>query len=257
MLKTALPKIITETLPGPKAQAIIEKRKKFVPAAIHCTYPVVIERGEGAMIEDVDGNRLLDWVGGVDVLNIGYSYPEVIEAVKAQSERYFHGMANIVTHEGYVNLAQKLSSIAPVAGDKKKAFFANSGAEADENAVKVAKAFTKRPNIIVFSGAFHGRTMLTMAMTSKKSYAYGMGPFPDGVYRAEFPYLYRKPGHMTDEEAIAYYIKRLEDVFEECSAPDYVAAIVVEPLQGEGDLSQLRSRGFRQSAKFAINTASY
>src|SRR5699024_10795977 len=93
---------------------------------------------------------------------------------------------------------------------------------------------TKRPNIIVFSGAFHGRTALTMAMTSKKAYAYGMGPMPDGVYRAEFPYLYRAPKGFTEEEAIDYYVKRLEAVFEECSAPDYVAAIVVEPVQGEG-----------------------
>ena len=155
MLRTDLPEIITETLPGPKAQAIIDRRAQAVPNAIRCAYPVVIERGEGAMIEDVDGNKFLDWIGGVGVLNIGFSQPEVVEAVKAQADKYFHGMFNVVTHEGYVALAEKLSGIAPVKGDSKKAFFANSGAEADENAVKVAKAYTKRPNIIVFSGAFH------------------------------------------------------------------------------------------------------
>lgn len=127
-----------------------------------------------------------------------------------------------------------MNEIVPVRGDKKKTFFANSGAEADENAVKVAKAYTKRPNIIVFSGAFHGRTMLTMSMTSKKAYAVGMGPFPDGVYRAQFPYLYRKPEGMPEEAAIAYYAETIEKVFEECSPAQYVAAIVVEPLQGEG-----------------------
>ena len=168
------------------------------------------------------------------MLNIGYSRPELIEAVKKQSERYFHGMFNIVTHEGYVALAEKLNTIAPVKGTKRKTYFANSGAEADENAVKIAKAFTKRPNIIVFSGAFHGRTMLTMAMTSKKAYAYGMGPFPDGVYRAEFPYLYRKLEGIPETEAISYYIKSIEQVFEQASPAEFVAAIVVEPLQGEG-----------------------
>lgn len=234
MLKDELPKIITDTLPGPKASEIIARRKAATPGAVGCVYPCVIKRGEGAMVEDVDGNYFLDWVGGVGVLNIGYSHPEVIEAVKAQADNYFHAMFNIITHEGYVALAEKLGSIAPVRGEHKKVFFANSGAEADENAVKVAKAYTKRPNIIVFSGAFHGRTMLTMSMTSKKSYAKGMGPFPDGIYRAQYPYLYRRPAGMTEEEAIRYYIDSIYEVFEECSPAEYVAAMVLEPLQGEG-----------------------
>ncbi|ANF13759.1 aspartate aminotransferase family protein [Clostridium butyricum] len=233
MLRDELPKIITEILPGPKAKEVIKRREEAIPRAIKCVYPVVIERGEGAMIEDVDGNRFLDWIGG-GVLNVGFSHPEIIEEVKKQSEKYFHGMFNIVTHEGYVKLAEKLNDIVPVKGDKKKTYFANSGAEADENAVKVAKAFTKRPNIICFSGAFHGRTNLTMAMTSKKAYAKGLGPFPEGIYRAEYPYLYRKPKGMNEEEAIKYYINSIYKVFEECSSADYIAAIVVEPLQGEG-----------------------
>lgn len=234
MLKNDLPKIISESLPGPKAKKIIERRKEAVPSAIKCVYPVAIERGEGAVIKDVDGNKFLDWIGGVGVLNVGFGHPEIIEEVKKQSEKYFHGMFNIVTHEGYVKLAEKLNEIVPVKGDKKKTYFANSGAEADENAIKVAKAFTKRPNIICFSGAFHGRTNLTMAMTSKKAYAKGLGPFPEGVYRAEFPYLYRKPKGMSDNEAIEYYINSIYKVFEECSPAEYIAAIVVEPVQGEG-----------------------
>ncbi len=234
MLKDALPKIITDVLPGPRAQAIIDRRNQAVPSAIRCSYPVVIKRAEGAMIEDVDGNLFLDWVGGVGVMNVGYSQPEVIEAVKNQAELFFHGMMNIVTHEGYIALAEKMNQIVPVRGDKKRTMFANSGAEADENAVKVAKGYTKRPNIIVFSGGFHGRTMLTMTMTSKKAYSVGMGPFPDGVYRAEFPYLYRSPKGMTEQEAIDYYVGRLKSVFEESSPAEYVAAIVVEPVQGEG-----------------------
>ncbi len=234
MLKDKLPNIVTQILPGPKSQAVLDRRKEAIPNAIGNRYPCVIKKGAGAVFEDLDGNIFLDWVGGVGVLNIGYSHPEVVEAVKEQADNYFHAMMNIVTHEGYIALAEKLNTVVAVKGEKRKTFFANSGAEADENAVKIAKAFTGRPNIIVFSGAFHGRTSLTMAMTSKKSYAIGMGPFPSGIYRAEFPNMYRKPAEMMDEEAIAYYINKLEEVFESGSPAEYVAAIVVEPIQGEG-----------------------
>lgn len=231
MLKDELPFVKT-SLPGPLSSKVIERRKQFIPNAIGCSYPVVIKKGQGAMIEDLDGNRFLDWVGGVGVLNAGYSIPEIIEAVKKQADDYFHAMINIVTHTGYIDLAQKLCSIAPVKGDNKKVFFANSGAEADENAVKVAKAYTKRPNIIVFSGAFHGRTYLTMTMTSKKAYAKGQGNLASGVFRALFPYYYRNIEGANNP--LEYYIKSLTDIFEECAAPDTIAAIVVEPLQGEG-----------------------
>ena len=234
MLRTDLPKIITKTVPGPKAKEIIDRRENAIPNAIKCVYPVVIDHAEGAMIEDVDGNKFVDFIGGVGVLNIGFTHPEIVEVVKEQSEKYFHGMFNIVTHEGYVALAEKLNSIVPVKGDKKKTFFANSGAEADENAIKVAKAFTKRQNIICFSGAFHGRTNLTMALTSKKAYAKGLGPFPGGIFRAEYPYLYRKPAGMTNEQALDYYISTINKVFEECAPADEIAAFIVEPLQGEG-----------------------
>lgn len=234
MLREALPKIITGSVPGPKSKALIDRRHAAVPDAIGCAYPVAIKCGEGAMVEDLDGNYFLDWVGGVGVLNVGYSQPAMVEAVKEQAERFFHGMFNIVTHEGYVALAEKLNEIVPVKGGKKRTFFANSGAEADENAVKIARGYTKRPNIIVFSGAFHGRTELTMTMTSKKAYATSMGPLSHGVFRARFPYLYRKPAGMPDDAAIDYYISSIYDVFEECGAADTIAAIVVEPLQGEG-----------------------
>ena len=234
MLRTALPEIVTGSVPGPKAKEIIDRRDAAVPGAIRCAYPVAIARGEGAMIEDVDGNRFLDWIGGVGVLKIGFSHPEIVEAVKAQAEKYFHGMFNIVTHEGYVALAEKLARIVPVKGDSKKVFFANSGAEADENAVKVARAYTGRPNIIAMTGAFHGRTMLTMTMTAKKAYTTGMGPLVNGVFRAKFPYLYRSPAGMSEAEVIQSCVDSIHDLFEEACQPDTVAAIILEPLQGEG-----------------------
>ena len=233
MLREALPKIVTP-LPGPNAKALLERRAEAVPNAIGCAYKACIARGEGAMFEDVDGNIFLDWIGGVGVLNMGYTNPEVVEAVKEQADKFFHSMFNITTHEGYVKLAEEMNRIVPVKGDKKKTMFVCSGSEADENAVKIARSYTGRPNIIVFTGAFHGRTALTMTMTAKKAYAVGMGPFPDGVYRAEFPNLYRAPGGMSEEEAIKYYVEKLEQVFVEATPYDSCAAIVFEPVQGEG-----------------------
>lgn len=233
MLRESLPKIVTP-VPGPKATEIIKRREKAMPAAIKCVYPCVIKRGEGAMFEDVDGNIFLDWIGGVGVLNIGYSHPELIEAVKEQSEKYFHAMMNITTHENYIKLAEKMNEIVPVKGDVKQTMFVNSGAEADENAVKIAKSFTGRQNIIVFNGAFHGRTQMTMAMTGKKAYAIGMGPFPDGIHRVEFPNIYRRPKGMAEADAIEYYVGKLEHAFIELAPANSVAAIVFEPVQGEG-----------------------
>ena len=233
-LRNALPKIITSQLPGPKAAEIIKQREINTPAAIRCGYPVVMDRAEGAMIQDIDGNIFLDWIGGVGVLNVGHCLPEVVKAVQDQATKHIHGMFNVVTHPGYVRLAGELNKRVPVRGNQKQTMFTNSGAEADENAVKIAKAFTKRPNIIVFSGAFHGRTTLTMAMTSKKAYAIGMGPFPDGIYRAKYPYCYRRPNEMSEAEYIQYCVDSLNDVFEEASPAEYVAAVVLEPLQGEG-----------------------
>jgi 4-aminobutyrate aminotransferase / (S)-3-amino-2-methylpropionate transaminase / 5-aminovalerate transaminase len=234
MLKDALPKILTAKLPGPKAELLLKRRSAVVPNAIRCVYPCVIDKAAGAMIQDVDGNIFLDWVGGVGVLNVGHTHPALVAAVKEQADRYFHGMFNIVTHEGYIALAEKLGPRVPVRGTHNKVMFANSGAEADENAVKIARSYTGRPNIIVMSGAFHGRTLLTMTMTAKKAYAVGQGPFPDGIYRAEFPNLYRRPEGMPEDKAIEYYVKRFNDVFEESSPAAAVAAVVMEPLQGEG-----------------------
>ncbi|MDR2772060.1 MAG: aspartate aminotransferase family protein [Elusimicrobiota bacterium] len=233
MLKDELPSIKTD-LPGPKAKAIIERRLDAIPDAIACIYPCVIKRGEGAIFEDVDGNIFLDWVAGVGVLNIGYSNPEVVKAVCAQAQDYFHAMPNIVTHEGYIALAEKLNKIVPTKEQKRRTMFVNSGAEAIENAVKIARGATGRPNIIVFSGAFHGRTLLAATMTAKKAYYHGLGPMPDGIYRADYPYMYRAPKGFSQEEAINYYIDRLKALFEEASLPTDVAAIVAEPVQGEG-----------------------
>lgn len=234
-LAEELPEIVTESVPGPKVQDLLARRDAVVPPALcSATYPVAIKRGEGALFEDLDGNKFLDFIGGVGVLNIGYSNPEVVEAVQEQATKYFHTIFNVIAHDGYVELAENLAAIAPVRGDKKKVYFANSGAECDENAIKVAKAYTGRDNIICFSGAFHGRTNLMMALTAKKAYAKGMGPFPSGIYRAPYPYLYRAPEGLTEEQAIQYYVDGLQQVFEEGTPASEVAAILIEPIEGEG-----------------------
>lgn len=234
MLKESLPKIVT-AIPGPKSQAAIEKRKRTIANGISCNAPCVIERGAGAMFEDLDGNIFMDWVGGIGVLNIGYCHPEVVEAAKAQCEKFFHTSINSIHYSGYFDLAEKLNSIVPVRGDEKKTIFVNSGAEAVENAVKIARRFTKKTDVIVFTGAFHGRTLLTMTMTAKqKPYSFGMGPFAPGIFRCEFPYMYRKPDGMNDTDAVDYYLNKLEAMFLEYTSPENVAAILFEPVQGEG-----------------------
>ena len=232
-LAQALPKIISDTLPGPKAKAILEIREEYVPQGVGCDYPVVISRGAGAMIQDVDGNLFLDWVGGVGVLNVGYSQPAINQAILQQSQSFLHGMVNIVTHQPYVQLAKELSELAKVRETQgKKVFFANSGAETMENGIKIAKSYTNRENIIVFSRAFHGRTMLTMSMTAKKSYGKSIRHVTPGVFRAEYPYAFRSP--VPKEEQLNYYVQNLRNVFEEGVLPEAVAAIVLEPVQGEG-----------------------
>lgn len=232
-LRFSKPKMVTK-LPGPKAKALLKLREENVPSGVSYGVPTFIKRGEGAMFEDVDGNIMMDFAGGIGVLNIGYSQAEVVEAVKEQCEKFFHTSINVIQYEQYVRLAEKLNNIVP-GNFKKKTMFVNSGAEADENAIKIARKYTGRSEIVTFTGAFHGRTALTMALTSKvKPYKFGFGPFPTGIHRAEFPYIYRRPKGIKEEDAVEYFIEKLHNFFLEEVNPEEVAAIIIEPVQGEG-----------------------
>jgi 4-aminobutyrate aminotransferase/(S)-3-amino-2-methylpropionate transaminase len=232
-LGKSLPKVVT-AIPGPKSAELMNIRKENCPSGLSHGCPVFIERGEGAMFRDIDGNVFLDFAGGLGVLNLGYSNQEVIEVVKEQSEKYFHAMINTVQYEPYIRLAEKLNSAVP-GNFRKKTFFINSGGEADENAVKIARRYTGRSEVVVFTGAFHGRTNMTMAMTSKvKPYKYGFGPLASGFHRAEFPYIYRRPEAVTEEKALDYFKEKLGNFFLETVSPDEVAAIIIEPVIGEG-----------------------
>ncbi|MDR5695952.1 MAG: 4-aminobutyrate--2-oxoglutarate transaminase [Armatimonadota bacterium] len=224
---------VTE-IPGPVSCQLMARRERAIPRGVFHSTPIFAAAGHGATVTDVDGNTYLDFAGGIGTLNVGYSHPRVVAAVKAQAERFFHTCFHVMLYEGYVSLAEQLASLVP--GDfPKKTLLLNSGAEAVENAVKIARAYTGRPAIIAFTNAFHGRTLMGLALTGKeRPYKRGFGPFPPEVYRAPFPYVYRFPGRPTPEECTDWCLEVLEEMFHTHVSPDRVAAVIVEPVQGEG-----------------------
>src|SRR5438132_7702384 len=218
---------IKTAIPGPNSQAILERKERVVADPLSVTIPIVISEARGATITDVDGNVFIDFTGGVGCLNVGHSHPRLVEAAQEQLERFSHTDFTIIPYEVYVELAERLIAIAPITGPAKAAFF-NAGTEAVENSVKFARSYTKRPASIVFEGAFHGRTLLSLTMTSKTHpYKAGLGPFAPEVYRVPFAQDYRGPS--TDEALAA-----LERAFTTQVAAEQVAAVVIEPVLGEG-----------------------
>jgi 4-aminobutyrate aminotransferase / (S)-3-amino-2-methylpropionate transaminase / 5-aminovalerate transaminase len=214
-------------IPGPRSREILARKGRVVAEPLSIYLPVVIDEGRGALVTDVDGNTFLDFTGGVGCLNVGHSHPRVVAAAQEQLERFSHTDFTIVPYEVYVALAERLTKLAPIGGETRAAFF-NAGTEAIENAVKFARAYTKRPAVIAFEGGFHGRTLLSMSLTSKTHpYKAGLGPFSPEVYRVPFAQDYRGP---TWAEALA----DLERALVTQVAGEQVAAIVIEPVQGEG-----------------------
>jgi 4-aminobutyrate aminotransferase/(S)-3-amino-2-methylpropionate transaminase len=217
-------------VPGPKSRAILERKTRVVANFKDVHMPVVIDRGHGCTVTDVDGNTFLDWSGGIGCLNVGHTNAAVSAALHAQVDRFLHTDFTIVPYEAYVSLAERLLARTPISGPTKAAFF-NSGAEAVENAVKVAKLATGREAVIAFDNAFHGRTLMAMSLTSKPHpYKAGMGPFAPEVYRAPYPYPYRWQGDDPAGEALADLRRMLITHV----PPENVAAIIFEPVQGEG-----------------------
>jgi 4-aminobutyrate aminotransferase/(S)-3-amino-2-methylpropionate transaminase len=214
-------------VPGPRSEDILRRKKQVVadPLSIHA--PVVVESARGATITDVDGNTFIDFTGGVGCLNVGHCHPRVLAAVQEQAEQFLHTDFSVVPYEIYVTLAERLLAVTPISGPTKAAFF-NAGTEAVENAIKFARSYTKRPAVIAFEGGFHGRTLLSLSLTSKvHPYKAGLGPFAPEVYRVPFPDDYRGPDSRTAFEA-------LERAFDVQVPAEQVAAIVIEPVQGEG-----------------------
>jgi 4-aminobutyrate aminotransferase len=226
-----LPEIKT-ALPGPKAREIIERDRKYVSPSYTRDYPFVIARGEGAVLEDVDGNRFLDCAAGIAVNSTGVSHPDVVKAITEQAQKFIHMSGTDFYYEPQVRLAEELASIAPINGDV-RTFFANSGTEATEAAIKLARYHTRRHAVIAFLGAFHGRSMGSLSLTASKAIQRkGFGPFLSGVYHAPYPDSYR--GGSADAAA-AQCLSFFEDqLFTHLVSPDDVSAVVVEPIQGEG-----------------------
>jgi 4-aminobutyrate aminotransferase/(S)-3-amino-2-methylpropionate transaminase len=213
-------------VPGPRSREILARKERVVADPLSVYLPIVTAEGRGATLTDVDGNTFLDFAGGVGCLNVGHAHPRVVDAVQEQAARFLHTDFTIIPYEVYVTLAERLLAVAPFNGPAKAAFF-NAGTEAVENAVKFARAYTKRAGVIAFEGGFHGRTLLSLTLTSKTHpYKTGFGPFAPEVYRVPFPNAYRG---VTGADALA----ALERAFATQVAPDDVAAIVFEPVQGE------------------------
>jgi 4-aminobutyrate aminotransferase/(S)-3-amino-2-methylpropionate transaminase len=210
-----------------KNAALMARRRAALPAGLGQAFEIFVDRAENAEVWDVEGRRYIDFAGGIAVLNTGHRHPALVKAIEEQMGRFTHTCFQVLAYEPYVELAEKLNALAP-GNFAKKSFFMTTGAEAVENAVKVARAYTKRPGVIAFGGGFHGRTLMGMALTGKVApYKMGFGPFPADVYHAKFPC----PQHgVSVDDAIA----SIEALFKYDVEPSRVAAIILEPVQGEG-----------------------
>lgn len=224
---------IRTTLPGPKAKALIERDRRYVSSSYTRDYPFVIARGEGAIVEDVDGNRFLDCAAGIAVNSTGVSHPDVVAAIVSQAQKFLHMSGTDFYYEPQVRLAEELASLVPIDGEV-RTFFANSGTETTEAAIKLARYHTRRQGIIAFMGAFHGRSMGALSLTASKAIQRrGFAPFLPGVFHAPYPDTYRFKGSADAcaEQSLSFIRDQL---LVHLISPDEVSAIVVEPIQGEG-----------------------
>jgi len=222
------------SVPGPKSLELLRRRQAAVPRGVWHGTQIFAARAEGAVIEDVDGNRYLDFAGGIGVLNVGHRAPRVVAAIREQLDAFIHTCFSVAPYEKYIAVAEKLNELAP-GKFPKKTLLVNSGAEAVENAVKVARAYTGRPAIVCFEDAFHGRTLLTLSLTSKTHpYKAGFAPFASDVYRIPYAYCYRCAYSLTYPSCKVHCATHLEDAFKRLVAAESVAAVVAEPVLGEG-----------------------
>jgi len=226
-------------IPGPKGKAMLERRAAATPKGLAKSTEVVVEKAEGGLVWDVDGNQLLDFAGGIGMINVGHRPEVIVNAIKDQLDKYIHTCSLVTSFEPYVQLAEMLNNVTP--GDfEKKTLLCNTGTEAVENAVMLARYYTKRPGIICFEGAYHGRSMLTLSLTSKYSlFKKGFGSFVSDIYRLPSPNLYRIPNGMTEEQYLDWCVKNLEHAFIAQVDPESVAAFIIEPVLGEGGFIQM------------------
>jgi 4-aminobutyrate aminotransferase/(S)-3-amino-2-methylpropionate transaminase len=222
------------SLPGKKSVELFALREKYVARGLYNATPLFVDEAKGALIKDVDGNILIDFAGAIGVQNVGHCPEQLVDALKEQLDKFIHTCFHVVPYEQYVRLAEKLTQVTP-GKFAKKVMLANSGAEAVENAVKIARKYTKKPGIISFEAAFHGRTLLTMSLTSKvKPYKFGFGPFAPETYKVPYAYCYRCPFDATYPSCGFACVENLERFFISEVPPENIAAIIAEPVQGEG-----------------------
>ena len=223
---------IPADVPGEKSKKLFKLKNEFIPQGISTTHPIFVKKASGPFLEDVDGNIYIDFCSGISTINVGHCHPKIVNAIKKQSEKFTHTCFMVVPYKQYVELAIKLSEITPNGVDM--TVFFNSGAEAVENAIKIARYYTKKSSIITFSNAFHGRTLLTMALTSKvEPYKLGFGPFISEIYRVPYAYCYRCQFNLEYPDcglACVEYLRKSLGI----EIPLDVAALIVEPVQGEG-----------------------
>ncbi|MED0679543.1 4-aminobutyrate--2-oxoglutarate transaminase [Aneurinibacillus thermoaerophilus] len=223
-----------QTSQGPKSAKLHARRQEAVPVGPYHVTPLYIQSAQGAIVIDVDGNELIDFAGGIGMQNIGHCHPKVVKAIQEQAAASIHSCFHVMPYESYIELAEKLNEKTP--GDfKKKTMFANSGAEAVENAVKIARKATGRSAVVSFERGYHGRTLMTMSLTSKVNpYKHGFGPFAPETYKLPYPYYYRAPQGMLPEELDEQVLHHFEQFFLGEVGADHIAAIIMEPVQGEG-----------------------
>lgn len=232
--ESAMSYIRLETsIPGPRAKEMLARRAAAVPGGLARSTDVVVERADGGLVYDADGNTMIDLAGGIGMLAVGHSPAPVVQAIQRQAERYIHPCALVATYEPYIELAELLNELTP-GSFAKKTLFANSGAEAIENAIKLSRKYTGRATIICFEGGYHGRTLLTLSLTSKYSlFKSGFGPFAPEIVRLPIPNLYRRPKQMSEEEYLDFAIAQLDNAMISQVDPLAVAAVLIEPVQGE------------------------
>jgi 4-aminobutyrate aminotransferase / (S)-3-amino-2-methylpropionate transaminase / 5-aminovalerate transaminase len=233
-------------IPGPKSRALLERRARAVARGLGKSTEVVVDRAEGALVHDVDGNTLIDLAGGIGMTATGHCPPSVVAAVEGQARRLLHPCALVTTYEPYVALCELLNEVTP--GDfPKKTLLANSGAEAVENAVKIARAYTRRAGVLCFEGGYHGRTLLTLSLTSKYGlFKQGFGPFAPEIYRIPAPAPYRPPAGISEDAYVDSCIAGLERALIAQIDPAALAAIVIEPVQGEAGFIPMPARFLRR-----------
>jgi len=228
------PKIITKP-PGPKSKKLFDERKKYVPEGVYLTAPIALERGEGALVEDVDGNVYIDFTSGIGVTSLGHARKEIVDTIKDQAEKLIHACIHVTNYKPYLDVAKELTEITP-GRFLKRAILLNSGAEAVENAVKIVRQYTRRAGIISFENSFHGRTYMAMSLTGKwDPYKVDFGPYVPGVYMASFAYCYRCPFHLQHPSCSLHCVEHIKKTLLKTQArAEEIGGLITEPIQGEG-----------------------